>query len=337
MTNCRACVKRVLRSDLRLDAARAAIAENDRNHPSWPGAPSAVHAAMPVGKNWQAGRTLRVAFRCGSRAARAVVMAAAAEWSRWANVKFVQSDGAAEVRCSFDQGGSWSFIGTDVLAIPPGEPTMNIGWQPDLPTCLHELGHTLGLIHEHENPLANIPWNRDAVIAYYAGPPNFWPPAQTIEQVLTCDTEPLTNGGYDRLSIMEYPIPAAQVTDPRAAVGWNKSLSDGDKAFVARIYPGAWTPSPITLTPPAPPGPTTQGTDMNLSQILGPLLTQSVNQATAALIEPLLHRVATSSDLAGLHDQLAALIKDPGQLALAETLIRALAQFADHMITSQSK
>lgn len=332
MTNCRACVKRVLRSDLRLDAARAAIAENDRNHPSWPGAPSAVHAAMPVGKNWQAGRTLRVAFRGGSRAARAVVMAAAAEWSRWANVKFVQSDGAAEVRCSFDQGGSWSFIGTDVLAIPPGEPTMNIGWQPDLPTCLHELGHTLGLIHEHENPLANIPWNRDAVIAYYAGPPNFWPPEQTIEQVLTCDSEPLTNGGYDRLSIMEYPIPAELVTDPRAAVGWNQRLSEGDKAFVARIYPGAWAPAPTPPSPPAPPGINTQGIDMNIASILGGILTNSVSQATLSAIEPLLHKVATGADLGIVRSQLAKVIADPAELAVAEALVRDLAALIDHFL-----
>jgi len=335
VTDCRPCVKRVLSSNLRLAAVRAAVAENDRNHPGWPGAPSPVHAATPVGKTWQNGRTLRIAFRGGSRAARAVVLAAAAEWSRYANVKFVQSDGPAEVRCSFDQGGSWSFIGTDVLAIPANEPTMNIGWQPDLPTCLHELGHTLGLIHEHENPLANIPWNRDAVIAYYAGPPNFWPPAQTIEQVLTCDTEPLTNGGYDRLSIMEYPIPAALVTDPRAAVGWNKSLSDGDKAFVARIYPGAWTPSPITLTPPAPPGPTTQGTDMNgVASLLSGLFTSSISSATLAAIEPLLHKVATGEDLGLLHMQLAKVIADPAELALAESIVRNLAGLVEHFVAA---
>jgi hypothetical protein len=53
---------------------------------------------------------------------------------------------------------------------------------------------------------------------------------------------PLTNGGYDKLSIMEYPIPAALVTDPAFAVGWNAALSDHDKAFIDSVYPGRWTP-----------------------------------------------------------------------------------------------
>jgi len=167
-------------------------------------------------------------------------MAAAAEWMKYANIEIIQvTSGPSEIRCSFDPGGSWSYIGTEILSVPPDQPTINFGWGPDMPTCLHELGHTLGLIHEHQNPLARIPWNKSAVLAYYAGPPNNWPYQQTVDNVLTVDNPALlTNGGFDKYSIMEYPIPAELVTDPSFAVGWNTELSAGDKALIAAIYPG---------------------------------------------------------------------------------------------------
>jgi hypothetical protein len=40
--------------------------------------------------------------------------------------------------------------------------------------CVHEFGHALGLIHEHQNPNRAIQWNRDAVINDLQGPPNNW-------------------------------------------------------------------------------------------------------------------------------------------------------------------
>lgn len=36
---------------------------------------------------------------------------------------------------------------------------MNFGWV-DVPTVIHEMGHMLGMIHEHQNPKGqNIDWN----------------------------------------------------------------------------------------------------------------------------------------------------------------------------------
>jgi hypothetical protein len=200
-----------------------------------------IPEAAAAGSNllWKPGRTLRIAFAGGTRAGRAVVMQAAAKWSKFANITFKEvATDPAEVRCSFVPGGSWSYLGTEILTIPPDQPTMNIGWGPDLPTCLHELGHTLGLIHEHQNPAAGIPWDQPKVFAYYSGPPNYWPPSETYANVITPYSGPLTNGGYDRNSIMEYPIDAALLTDPSFAVGWNQDLSAKDIHFIQKIYPG---------------------------------------------------------------------------------------------------
>ena len=69
----------------------------------------------------------------------------------------------AEIRIGFDQrDGSWSYVGRDVIDVAgdPDEPTMNFGWDLATPygwdTALHEIGHTLGFPHEHQNPNAGI-------------------------------------------------------------------------------------------------------------------------------------------------------------------------------------
>ena len=106
----------------------------------------------------------------------------------------------AEVRIAFADDGSWSYIGRQVLDQPANEPTMNFGWDLTTPygrtTALHEIGHTLGLPHEHQNPFAGIVWNEQAVYDYFAGSPNFWPRDQTFHNVLR-KLEPGRGPGLD--------------------------------------------------------------------------------------------------------------------------------------------
>jgi len=51
-----------------------------------------------------------------------------------------------------------------------GEPL--VGSPRGFDTALHEIGHTLGLKHEHQNPYAGIVWDEEEVYAYTAKPPN---------------------------------------------------------------------------------------------------------------------------------------------------------------------
>jgi len=64
---------------------------------------------------------------------------------------------------------------------------MNFGWFDDNTsdsefsrTVIHEFGHALGMIHEHQHPLAAIPWDKDKVYTYYAGYPNYWSKVMSI-------------------------------------------------------------------------------------------------------------------------------------------------------------
>jgi hypothetical protein len=102
---------------------------------------------------------------------------------------------------------------------------------------VHEFGHALGLVHEHQNPDKGIPWNKPAVYDYYSGPPNNWTKEQVdvnLFQVYDKDITQYTE--FDPESIMLYPIPN-EFTIGDFEIGWNKQLSETDKQFIAEKYP----------------------------------------------------------------------------------------------------
>jgi len=84
--------------------------------------------ALITGKKWKPGRTLRVRFLEGDKAVQQKVEHYAHQWEQYANIKFVfGNDPHAEVRIAFDpSSGSWSYIGTDILTIPAGQPTYEL-------------------------------------------------------------------------------------------------------------------------------------------------------------------------------------------------------------------
>lgn len=154
----------------------------------------------------------------------------------------------AEVRIAFDQDdGSWSYVGRDVIDIAndPNEATMNFGW--DLTTdygwdtAMHEIGHTLGFPHEHQNPNAGIVWNESAVYDYFGGYPNYWSRATTEWNVLRkLPVGSITGSEWDPNSIMHYGFPAGLIASPAEYSGGlspQPGLSERDISFVRQFYP----------------------------------------------------------------------------------------------------
>lgn len=242
------CTDRVLPFELQGEAALIAEEENPANI-RLPDEPAPLSGAADPLKLWKPGRELHVRFLDGVATVQQKVADIAKGWSNFANITFVFDDSQdAEIRISFKYAGSWSYIGTDAKLIPKDQPTMNFGWLK--PTSndeeysrvvLHEFGHALGMIHEHQNPGGKIPWNEDAVMEYYTGPPNNWKPAQVRSNLLQTYNKRFTKyTDFDIDSIMRYPIPREHVTDPAWAVDWqNHELSELDKQFIADCYPGA--------------------------------------------------------------------------------------------------
>jgi serralysin len=204
-------------------------------------------AALLNGARWQSGDVIRIKFLEGDESLKQRVQEVAERWTApgMANLRlrFVD-DGPAEVRIAFQQGdGSWSVLGTECRTVPDDEPTMNYGWltpnseDDELQrVVLHEFGHALGLIHEHQNPQGGIDWNEPAVIADLSGPPNNWDEATIRHNVL--DHYPkgdVTATDVDALSIMMYPIPAAWTNDGFSA-DLNANLSEQDTDFIKKAY-----------------------------------------------------------------------------------------------------
>ncbi len=204
---------------------------------------SAPAMAVVITKLWKPGRTLKISFIGTIDATvKAKIKFYAAKWLEHANLKFswVTKDG--DIRISCKPGGSWSYIGTDALTIGKSKATMNYGWfnaqTPDdefSRVIVHEFGHALGAIHEHQHPTGGIPWDKPKVYAYYAR--QSWDHAQVDNNIFAkYDASQLNMTDYDKLSIMHYAVPN-ELTIGDYEVGWNRQLSDNDKILARRIYP----------------------------------------------------------------------------------------------------
>ena len=173
---------------------------------------------------------LRVKFLDGDREAREFVRKTAEEWARDANVRFQwlgpdspDSNDEAEVRISLKQEGAWAYLGTDALSVAQEQPTVALGAiaAPDTPakereqTVLRTFGHVLGLLNEHQNPNANLPWNKEAVYRELTGPPNHWD-RQTVDRNILKPTDARPYPWYrelDPASVMMPELPGALVHD----------------------------------------------------------------------------------------------------------------------------
>lgn len=205
-------------------------------------------AAVLRASMWDPGAVITVAFLEGDKGLQQRVRSVAERWTApgMANLTFRWIDSTdANIRIKFEQGaGSWSYLGTVCRQIAPPEATMNYGWlTPDSTDAevqrvvLHEFGHALGLIHEHQNPEGGIDWNEAAVINDLSGPPNNWTLGQIRINVLDhYEKDAVIATDVDADSIMMYPIPASWTNDGFSA-DLNSDLSHDDVRLIRTVYP----------------------------------------------------------------------------------------------------
>ncbi len=258
----RVCIDRPIPLGFKPEAAEIAIEHNAANEngvldliknvlPSQLGVSNSMFKlALFTGKMWKQRSALTVGFINGEYYQCALVQKYSAIWSNYCNIKFDFIDEVLEatIRVAFVEGdGSWSAIGTDALVeswFAKDRPTMNFGWlTPDTTeqeaerVIVHEFGHALGCIHEHQNPQGGIDWNEEAVYSYFMGPPNNWTREDVYSNVIQkYNLNQLNASRFDKNSIMAYSFPSEFTTDG-TNIPWNNRLSVRDKTFIGEQYP----------------------------------------------------------------------------------------------------
>lgn len=235
-------------------AARSSFAK----HVSMVGKLGELNASDPVAvarmaiinqKKWDNGYKLRCRFLDGDAKQQKNVEEKAQIWQQYANIEISFGDDPdSEVRISFQADpGSWSAIGNDCLVtsyFPQYQPTMNFGWLRDDTddteyerVVVHEFGHALGCIHEHQSPNENLKWNKEAVYKAFSGSPNFWSKDDIDHNILQkYSPQGISATRFDPDSIMLYQFDASLFTDD-TPTKLNTKLSDEDKQMIGQMYP----------------------------------------------------------------------------------------------------
>lgn len=222
-----------------LESATQAIAENPRNasltipigsdHSQVVPPTGAPSLAMYLGKFWSTGRQLKISFLSGSDWQKGKVKQYAPIWCQYADLSMAFVDnGSCDIMVDFNPTlGSWSHYGTDSgYFANQRQQSMNLGWIiKDQPArnlrqvILHEFGHALGAIHEHESPFASIPWNKAEVYKDLGGPPNNWSHDQVDQNLFTLyGLDMVEATAFDGKSIMLYQLPSCVDSE------WSRNL-----------------------------------------------------------------------------------------------------------------
>ena len=253
------CMPKSLPQNQLIAAARIATKINPVNHPPMERligfvsgySPKPEHIAVMTTKYWHTnGVQLTVGFLDNpDKALRDRIIMHMNAWATRCNVSFKYSAAEPQVRIARnggDQGGYWSYLGTDILSIVANQPTMNLeGFTMRTPEAefhrvvRHETGHTLGCPHEHMRRELVNQIDRAKAIKYFKLTQG-WSEEEVIAQVLT----PIEDGSLlgtvnaDPNSIMCYQIPGTITKNGRPILG-GIDIDEQDYEFMSSIYPKA--------------------------------------------------------------------------------------------------
>ncbi len=256
---CDFCVVLTLSPDAQPEAALRALQRNARANQGALSAPLAgtdpevARAVVQASKKWAKNDTITIGFMNGTASDRDFVEKVCREWFDGVEtdlqLDFGRSPGGANVRIEFvPNGPNQSAIGLDAESPQfAGKSTMTLGFIPsssNLPEkekrrlTLHEFGHVLGFLHEHQRSDRPFTLNMQVLRNTFGVSPNFWNDDQinfNITNTFQLDSSNFLTTEFDHNSIMAYFIPAAAASD---GIGTpiNNDLSDDDRKMLKLVY-----------------------------------------------------------------------------------------------------
>ncbi len=266
------CILKKLPDDLLVEAANKAVEENPTNAPQLEAMPAHLIAmaadpqnlAVLTGKRWKTnGVILGVSFLDSPDVeTRNLILSHMNAWSEFCNAKFSWSQSGGQVRIDRSpETGYASYLGTDILLIPKGDPTM---WLEGFTSrtreseyrrvVRHETGHTLGFPHEHlRRQLVDL-LDPEKTIIYFRVHYG-WSEETTRDNVLLPLEEWAIMGTpeADATSIMTYEL-SGEITKSGKPIQGGLDLSPMDKTFSGKLYPLPAPPPVNSIDLILPPG-----------------------------------------------------------------------------------
>ncbi|CAM6108439.1 unnamed protein product [Calypogeia fissa] len=202
--------------------------------------------AVARSKLWPNGSTLTIKFLDDDPTWQEEIVVCFRIWLRHANLRIkVVTEGTADIRIEFNDRNEFSsYVGTDCQQIvDENAPTMSLDMRSVSQISqryhvLHEIGHALGCIHEHQSPAANFQW-LEAVMYEFYQTIHGWTRDDVYRNLIRPADDGTIYSEFDKCSIMMYPIlPGhAECGGEPFVVGQNFDLSPTDMTYFSSMYP----------------------------------------------------------------------------------------------------
>lgn len=224
---------------------------------------------------WPNQKDIIVKFLNGNESQKNEVMYHALEWTRYANLQFIFTDESgnvlkadhdkrnfrlpmktpvldkskfirSDIRILFNEAINNSVVGTSAYLSKENEPTMRLS--TTIPVkgvrrgmILHEFGHALGLLHEHQNTNRTFKFNHERVYEYCKS--KKIDSASCKANMLDISVGSKINSTqYDQESVMNYVfddiVYEQESIEKDLTPHPHHYLSLKDKMFIASLYPG---------------------------------------------------------------------------------------------------